>query len=325
MIISSKSNTYNPVYTKDKPWEEQVEEINAKNYLKFLKYRYWSNEAEQEKIIKEIMKDEIFSDFARNGIWSNTFPEVQLKHTDILIELLEKNEYILEVWENTDERVKENVFEKDIESIKDDDVILKICEITNTDILVKNSEKIPFIVEAYVNKGKFLGIHIKKAINQIAEDKEKIIDIMMKANFKARREIFLALDNKHKEKILKELIEKYVDGKEAIDLWECCCFSEIQENNIDIMYALIEKYPNLIYDLIRKNKMKVIIANFEKMMEDDRIAIKVWGKTSTWKKESDNVETFQEKNDIYFEKLIDKYPGEMPSILLGTEKDVQYR
>lgn len=121
------------------------------------------------------------------------------------------------------------MFEKDIESIKDDDVILKICEITNTDILVKNSEKIPFIVEAYVNKGKFLGIHIKKAIKQIAEDKEKIIDIMMKANFKARREIFLALDNKHKEKILKELIEKYVDGKEAIDLWECCCFSEIQE------------------------------------------------------------------------------------------------
>lgn len=112
------------------------------------------------------------------------------------------------------------MFEKDIESIKDDDVILKICEITNTDILVKNSEKIPFIVEAYVNKGKFLGIHIKKAINQIAEDKEKIIDIMMKANFKARREIFLALDNKHKEKILKELIEKFVRSEGAYTYWE---------------------------------------------------------------------------------------------------------
>ncbi len=47
MIISGKSNTYNPVYTKDTPWEEQVEEINAKNYLKFLEYRYWSNEAKQ--------------------------------------------------------------------------------------------------------------------------------------------------------------------------------------------------------------------------------------------------------------------------------------
>ncbi len=39
------------------------------------------------------------------------------------------------------------------------------------------------------------------------------------------------------------------------------------------------------------------------------------------KKESDNVETFQEKNDIYFEKLIDKYPDEMPSILLETEQN----
>ncbi len=84
----------------------------------------------------------------------------------------------------------------------------------------------------------------------------------------------MALDNKHKEKILKELIEKYVDGKEAIDLWECCYFSEIQENNMDIMYALIEKYPNLIDDLIRKTKMTVIIENFEKMMENDRMQLK---------------------------------------------------
>lgn len=45
----------------------------------------------------------------------------------------------------------------------------------------------------------------------------KIIDIMMKANFKARREIFLALGNKHKEKIFSKLFPNDTNIKEKIE------------------------------------------------------------------------------------------------------------
>lgn len=325
-IISNKSNKYNPIYTKDKPWKEQVEDLNAKIYLKISEYCYWSNEHKQDKIINKIMNDEELSDWARMKMWSNTFLEIKLKHIDILIELLEKNEYFLEILEGTDDKVKEKIFEKGIESLKDDDAILELGRLTNTDILVRNPDKISLLVEAYVNKGKSLPWNVKNAIRQIAEDKEKILDVMMKVNFESKREIFsIVLDDEHKEKILKELIEKCVDGKEAIAIWRCCRRSKIQENNLDIMYALIKEYPNLIEDLINATEKTVIIKNFEKMIEDDRIAIEVWGRTEVFKREAENIETFQEKNDMYFKKLLDKYPDRMSSILLKTEKDVQYR
>ena len=163
-IISNKSNKYNPIYTKDKPWKEQVEDLNAKIYLKISEYCYWSNEHKQDKIINKIMNDEELSDWARMKMWSNTFLEIKLKHIDILIELLEKNEYFLEILEGTDDKVKEKIFEKGIESLKDDDAILELGRLTNTDILVRNPDKISLLVEAYVNKGKSLHWNVKNAI-----------------------------------------------------------------------------------------------------------------------------------------------------------------
>lgn len=92
-IVANKSQEYNPVYIKDKPLSEQIEDQEILNTIEVYIYANLFDANEQDKFLTTLVKSETnrFDDSFNMLIWSETLPEVQSKHMDFLIKFLPNN------------------------------------------------------------------------------------------------------------------------------------------------------------------------------------------------------------------------------------------
>ena len=314
-IISNKSNEYNPVFVKDKPLEEQIINQDILDEINCFKYCYWSNESEQDKELQTFM--DLLNDYGKWLIWSHTLPKVQSKHIDTLLELLKIPELTKKVWKDTDDNVKDAFFVQIIQEIKDEECILQISNATSIEMIQRHLEVVPIILKVQINTEKRVGYnyYLREMLKEIVKNKDEITKLMNK-NRELMIEIFAYLDSDTRNNIVKDIIRECEDGNVAIKIWRNCN-SKVQQNNFDEINYMLEKFLDLAKDIIEVTSTDVIIENFDDMIQNEKIALYVWGKTNF-------KEEFQREKAIYLKQLFERYPDKINLILLGTNGNVQY-
>lgn len=314
-IVSNKSNEYNPVYTRNIPLEEQVDDEII--YI-IEQYRYWcwSDAKQQEELFDKLIADEE----CKEDIWAVSLPEVKLNHIDNLIEIIESTRNELEKWgwDETEDSVKDAIFSEVITKLKNKELILKVTNETDIEILKKHTDVAHIIIEAEISQnGKILvfGSKVLDLLREIEKDKNLILKVI-KEDKKYTMEIFTMLSSDTKEKIANELIHEIEDENMVISIWKCCS-KENQQKNLDLMDYLLDRFPDSKAKIFTSTNVDIIEENFENLIERDSIAIEVWNKLK-------NKDEFQRNNSKYFKILLEKYPDKMSDIVYSTDEDVRY-